>query len=214
MIIAIDGPSGAGKGTLARRLAAHLGFAYLDTGAIYRAVALAVLRAGHDPADPAVAAAAAATLDPATLADPALREEAVGRAASVLAAMPAVRALLLEFQRGFARCPPGGQAGAVLDGRDIGTVVCPEAEVKIFLRAAPEERARRRFEELRGRGEAPIYAAVLQDMKERDTRDATRSVAALRAAPDAQDLDTTGLDADQVFARVLDFIQQRNRASG
>lgn len=148
MIIAIDGPAAAGKGTLARRLAAHFGYPHLDTGALYRAVARRLLEAGRAPDDAAAAVAAAEALSSDELASPRLRDEEVGRATSVLAAIPAVRAALLAFQRRFAATPPG----AVLDGRDIGTVVCPEAEVKVFLVADAAERARRRAKELQDRG--------------------------------------------------------------
>jgi cytidylate kinase len=213
MIIAIDGPAAAGKGTLARRLARHYGLAYLDTGALYRAVGLKVLDAGGDPADAAQAGAAARTIGPGDLDRPALREERVGAAASKVAVHPEVRQALLEFQRNFARKPPGGARGAVLDGRDIGTVICPEPDVlKLFVTASLEARARRRLKELQEKGYSPIYSAVLQDMKERDARDANRGLAALKKAPDALDLDTSALDADQVFALALRFIESRNRA--
>jgi cytidylate kinase len=212
MIIAIDGPAAAGKGTLARRLARHYGLAYLDTGSLYRGVALKVLEAGGDPADEAQAAAAAAAVGPADLDRPALREERVGAAASKVAVHPTVRRALLEFQRNFARHPPAGTNGAVLDGRDIGTVICPEPDViKLFVSASLETRAQRRLKELREKGDSPIYTAVLQDMKERDARDANRGLAALKKAPDALDLDTSALDADQVFALALRFIESRNR---
>jgi cytidylate kinase len=213
MIIAIDGPAAAGKGTLARRLARHFGLAYLDTGSLYRAVALKVLEAGGDPADAAQAGAAARAVGPGDLDKQALREERVGAAASKVAVHPAVRQALLEFQRNFARTPPGGATGAVLDGRDIGTVICPEPDVlKLFVSATPETRAARRVKELQDKGDSPIYTAVLQDMKERDARDANRGLAALKKAPDALDLDTSALDADQVFALALRFIESRNRA--
>lgn len=211
MIIAVDGPAAAGKGTLARRLAAHFGLAYLDTGQIYRAVASRVLREGHDPRDAVLAEAAARALTAADLEGPGLREEAVTQAASIVAAHPGVRAALLAFQRDFVRQPPGGR-GAVLDGRDIGTVICPEADIKLYVHARVEVRAERRLKELQGRGDSPIYARVLQDMRERDARDAGRGVAAMKAAPDAFDLDTSDLDADQAFAKALDFIRSRNRA--
>jgi CMP/dCMP kinase len=212
MIIAIDGPAAAGKGTLARRLAKHYGLAYLDTGSLYRAVALKVLEAGGDPAGAGQAAAASRRIGPADLDRPVLREERVGAAASKVAVHPAVRQALLEFQRNFARKPPAGAKGAVLDGRDIGTVICPEPDViKFFVWANPEARARRRLKELQEKGDSPIYTAVLQDMKERDARDANRGLAALKKAPDAVELDTSALDADQVFALALRFIESRNR---
>ncbi len=161
LVVAIDGPAASGKGTLARNLAAKFGLAHLDTGRLYRATALRVLAVGGDPADPETAAAAARGLDPALLDDPRLRDEAVGRAASVVAAIPAVRAALLAFQRRFA----GQPQGAVLDGRDIGTVVCPDADVKLFVTASREERARRRAKELRENGAPAIYEAVLRDIE-------------------------------------------------
>ena len=205
-VIAIDGPAAAGKGTLARRLAQRLGFAYLDTGLIYRAVARRVLDAGLDPRDAAAAEAEAKALTAADLLRPGLRDEATGNAASVVAAVPGVRAALLAFQRRFAAAPPDGARGAVLDGRDIGTVVCPEARAKLFLTASPEARAERRHQELLARGEASIYAAVLADVKARDERDSGRSTAPLKPAADALILDTTALDADAVLAVVLDHL--------
>lgn len=215
MIIAIDGPAAAGKGTLARRLAAHLGLAFLDTGGLYRAVASKVLRQGAPPDNATVAAAAAQSLSQGDLQAPDLRSEIVSQAASIVSAIPAVRAALLEFQRGFARTPPDGAKGAVLDGRDIGTVICPEPDViKFYVHATLEARAERRFKELQARGDSATYAAVLQDMKDRDARDSSRGVAALKKADDAYDLDTTGLNPDQVFAKALAHIQSRNRAGG
>ena len=213
MIIAIDGPSAAGKGTLARRLAAALDFAFLDTGLIYRAVGAKVLARGLAPADSAAAEREAADLRPEDL-EPAnlgadLRAEAVSQAASEVAAHPEVRAALLAFQRRFAAAPPGGKAGAVLDGRDIGTVVCPDAEVKVFLTAGLEARAERRLKELRERGEEAIYPRVLQEMQDRDTRDSGRAAAPLKPADDAIVLDTTEMDGDAVFAAVLAVAQAR-----
>jgi cytidylate kinase len=212
MIIAIDGPAGSGKGTLAKRLAAHFGFAHLDTGLIYRAVGFAMLRAGLDPEDAPAAERAAKALDPATFADPALRGDAAAGAASKVSAIPSVRAALLDFQRQFANSPPDGARGAVLDGRDVGTVVCPGAEVKFFLTASPEVRADRRVKELRERGLEAIYARVLRDLNERDARDRARAVAPLAPAGDALVLDTSTLDADAVFDLALRHIARRSSA--
>ena len=206
MIVAIDGPAAAGKGTLARRIATHYGLAHLETGALYRAAALEAKLAGSDPADPAAAAAAASRVNAAGLADPRLREEGLSQAASMVAAIPGVRAALLAFQRDFARKPPGGARGAVLDGRDIGTVVCPDAGVKIYVTASAEARADRRFKELRAAGVEAIYGRVLQDMKDRDARDSTRQAAPLKPATDAFVLDTTALDADAAFAAAIAYI--------
>ena len=208
MIIAIDGPAAAGKGTLARRLAEHFGLALLDTGLLYRAVGLKTVRGGADPSDAEAAVRAARSLSPSDLADDALRSEEAARAASKVGAIAAVRAVMLEFQRAFARTPPG----AVIDGRDIGTQVCPDADVKIFVTARSEVRARRRLKELRARGVDAIHGRVLQDMKERDARDAERDAAPLKPAEDAFVLDTGDMDADAVFAAALDFITSRNRS--
>jgi CMP/dCMP kinase len=198
MIIAIDGPAAAGKGTLARRLATHFNYDFLDTGSLYRGVGLQVLRAGGDPADTAAAKKAAEHLDLSLLADPELRGEAAAKAASLVAAQPAVRAALLDFQRHFAHRPPSGK-GAVLDGRDVGTVVCPDANVKLFVTASLEARALRRLNELQASGRAAIWKAVLQDMQDRDARDSRRDVAPLKPAADAVVIDTTSLSPDQVF---------------
>jgi len=213
-VIAIDGPAASGKGTLARRLAEHFGLAHLDTGKLYRATAFLVLAAGGDPADPATATAAARQVDPTRLADPALLTEEVAQASSVVAAIPSVRAALLDRQRDFAAHPPAPFRGAVLDGRDIGTAICPEATVKLFVTASPEARAERRLRELRERGSTVIYGDVLQDMKERDARDSERRVAPLAAAPDAVTIDTTGLDADQVFGLASEIIERALAAHG
>lgn len=205
LVIAIDGPAAAGKGTLARRLAAHLGLDYLDSGSLYRAVAWRVLEAGTDPADPAAALVEAKNLSPADLSRPELRSERVGKAASAVAQHPAVRTELTDFQRRFAARPPSGR-GAVIDGRDIGTVVCPEAQAKLFVTASSEERARRRTLELQEKGEKAKYDAVLEELKARDRRDMERAVAPLVAAPDARVLDTTDLGPDAAFAAALEYV--------
>lgn len=211
MIIAIDGPAAAGKGTLARRLAAHLGFAYLDTGLLYRATGKKVLQTGADPADAEAAEAVARDLRAADLEAEGLRTDDVANAASKVASMPPVRAALLDFQRRFAADPPPPAKGAVLDGRDIGTVVCPDADVKLFVTASDEVRAERRAKELREAGHDVITARVLQEMKERDARDRARDVAPLVAAEDAVEIDTSGLDADQVFETALAIVAERSQ---
>ena len=206
-IIAIDGPSASGKGTIARKLAAHFGFAYLDTGLLYRAVGLTVLRSGGDPSDAGLAEKAALALDPVkatSLADDTdLRSDEASVAASKVAVVPAVRAALLKFQQDFCAIPPESKQGAVLDGRDIGTIIASKAQVKIFVTASFEARAERRFKELQSRGQDATYAAVLADMKERDARDATRSLAPTKPAPDAVVLDTTALNAEQALAEAV-----------
>ncbi len=214
VVIAVDGPAAAGKGTLARRLAAHFGYAWLDTGILYRATAVAVLAAGGDPTDAAAAVAAARGLDPAFLDDPRRRDEAVADAASRVAAIGAVRAALVDTQRAFARHPPEGSPGAVLDGRDIGTVICPDAAHKIFVTASLEARAGRRLKELQARGVASIHSRVLAEMKERDARDRARDSAPLAASLDALLLDTTDLDADAAFRAALSFIKSRDGSLG
>ena len=211
-IITVDGPSAAGKGTLAKRLARHFGFAFLDTGALYRGVGLALLRQGHNPADPEKAVAAAKALQPAILNDPELRTEAASQAASIVAAIPGVRAAILNWQRDFARRPPNGSGGSVLDGRDTGTVVCPDAPAKLFITASAEARALRRFRELQARGETAIYARVLQDMQERDARDRARPISPTKAAEDAETIDTSDLTADQVFDQALAFVTSKMKA--
>jgi len=203
MIIAIDGPAASGKGTVAKRIAIHYGLRHLDTGALYRAVARDTLAQGGDLADSSAAVAAASRLDGATLGDPVLRTAGLGEAASIVARHPDVRAVLLTYQREFARVPPG----AVIDGRDIGTVICPDADVKLFVTATPEERAHRRFLELRAGGAGIAEAEVLADIKDRDQRDTTRATAPLRQAEDAALLDTTNLDIDAAFRAAIDLIE-------
>jgi CMP/dCMP kinase len=203
MIIAIDGPAASGKGTLGKRLAAHYGLRHLDTGLIYRAVAKALLDAGHSPENRARALAAAEALDPSRFDEAALKSQAVGEAASLVSAVPEVRKAVLAFQRNFGRTPPG----AVLDGRDIGTVVFPDAEVKIFVTATAEVRARRRAVELREAGNRIDEAEVLADIERRDERDTKRAVAPLKAAPEAHLLDTTHLDIDAAFRAAIDIVE-------
>jgi len=199
VIVAIDGPAAAGKGTLAKRLAEHLGFNHLDTGLIYRAVGVKHLETGLD------AITVARALQPADLSHPGLRGEAAGRAASEVAAIPEVRQALLDFQRRFAQRPPG----AVLDGRDIGTVVCPDADIKLFVTASLEKRAERRWKELIAKGETAIAERVLQDMRDRDARDAARDVAPMAPAADAVLIDTSELDADAAFAAALAIVHRK-----
>ncbi len=212
MIIAIDGLAASGKGTIARLLAKHFNYAHLDTGLLYRAVGAAVLAVHGDPSDPILAARAAEMLDPTAVCaikhDDFLRTAAVGSAASVVAAMPDVRAFLLDFQRNFCAKPPDGKAGAVLDGRDIGTIIAPDAKVKIFVTARPEIRATRRAKELRARGENVTDAAVLADMQARDARDQNRGVAPTHPASDARLLDTSELSVDQSLAHALAIVQE------
>jgi cytidylate kinase len=207
MIIAIDGPAASGKGTLAKRLATHYGLPHLDTGLLYRAVARLLLDDRRPLTDPAAAEEAALHLDASRLQDPRLRGAEMGEAASLVSGYQPVRDALLAFQRDFA----AQATGAVLDGRDIGTVVCPLAEVKLFVTATPEERARRRHLELLARGEIAEFRAILEDIRRRDERDSSRSTAPLKAAPDAVLLDTTSLDADAAFRAALEIVENRPR---
>ena len=202
MIIAIDGPAASGKGTLGKLIAAHYGLAHLDTGKLYRAVARDTLATGARPSDASAALSAARALDVRTLDDPSLVDGKLGEAASIVASHPEVREALLAYQRAFARRKPG----AVLDGRDIGTVICPNADVKLFVTAVPEERARRRYRELREAGNSVSEADVLADIRRRDERDKGRAVAPLRRAEDAHLLDTTNLDIDAAFKAAIDLI--------
>jgi cytidylate kinase len=203
MIIAVDGPAASGKGTLARRLAGHFELHHLDTGLIYRAVGLAVRASGHDLDDVAAGVRAAGALDLTQFSPEALRSTAAGEAASRVAAIPEVRAALLEYQRNFARREPG----AVLDGRDIGTVVCPDADVKLFVTATAETRARRRWHELAALGDPLSYEAVLADIQRRDARDSERAVAPLKPDAGARLLDTTLLDIEAAFQAALDLVE-------
>jgi cytidylate kinase len=214
--IAIDGPSASGKGTIAKKLADHYGFAHLDTGLLYRAVGMTVLRRGGDPSDPQAAEKAARSLSPENplsgIDEADLRSDTAAAAASKVAVVPGVRAALLKFQKDFCIRPPQGKAGAVLDGRDIGTVIAPNAPVKIFVTASAEARALRRFKELQGRSENAVFEEVLADMKARDARDAERAVAPTKPAPDAVVLDTTNLDAQQAFAEALRITGEKLKA--
>jgi CMP/dCMP kinase len=205
MIIAIDGPAASGKGTLARKIAAHFGLAYLDTGSLYRAVARDIRHGDGALDDPITAARAARMLNAATLGDPGLRDPGVGDAASIVAKIPEVRAALLEFQRDFANQTPG----VVLDGRDIGTVVLPSADVKIFVVADTEVRARRRFIELEARGEPVTYDGVLDLLRRRDARDMTRDTSPLIPAQDALLLDTSELDIETSFDAAVGLITRK-----
>ena len=208
MIIAVDGPSAAGKGTLARGIAKALGYHFLDTGSLYRMVGFAMLQAGKPGSDAATATAVARSLKPETINDADLRSEDVAAMASEVAVIPEVRQALLEFQRSFARKAPG----AVLDGRDIGTVVCPDADLKFFVTAATDVRARRRHDELKSLGKKADYKDVLEDIMARDERDASRTTAPTRMADDAIEIDTSELDANEVLKAVLDVISEHQAA--
>src|SRR3954468_3136829 len=203
MIIAIDGPAASGKGTLGKRLAAHFGLRHLDTGLIYRAVAKAMLDAGHALDDRERAVAAAKALDPTKFSERELKGHAIGEAASVVSAVPEVRDALLAFQREFATAPPG----AVLDGRDIGTVIAPDADVKIFVTAEPHVRAGRRAAELNAAGQPADEGAILGDILRRDERDRSRLIAPLVPAPDAHLLDTTHLDISAAVQAAIDLVE-------
>lgn len=209
VVVAIDGPAASGKGTLARRVAADLGFAYLDTGLLYRATGFAVVQAGGNPEDEDQAIAAAQKLTPEDLENEQLRHDQAAQAASKVASIQGVRDALLEFQRDFAKTPPNGARGAVLDGRDIATVVCPKADVKLFVTASAEVRAQRRLKELQGRGLEVIYEQVLEDLVERDRRDMERASAPLKAASDAILLDTSHMDIEEVLAQAKKIISDK-----
>lgn len=209
LVIAIDGPAAAGKGTIARALAEELDLAYLDTGSLYRAVAHAVLRSGGDPASDADAEAAARSLDVSAIDPVAIRTREVGAAASLVAAKPAVRAALLDTQRRCAAMPPGDKRGIVMDGRDIGTVVCPDADVKLFVTASDEARAHRRWLEFRQADPSLNEADVLADLRERDARDSARAASPLVRAPDASLLDTTDLSIEAAIQAALGLVGRR-----
>jgi cytidylate kinase len=210
MIIAIDGPAASGKGTLGKSLASHYGLRHLDTGLLYRAVAKAVLDAGEKPDDASAAIGAAQALDLTHIDEKALKAPAVGEAASIVAAFPKVRTVLVAVQRGFAAKPPG----AVLDGRDIGTVICPGADVKIFVTATPEVRARRRYTEFSAMGQRLDEAAVLADIVKRDERDTNRPVSPLKQAPDAHLLDTTNMDISTAIRAAIDIVEATRAGRG
>jgi len=209
-IIAIDGPAASGKGTLAKRLAAHLGYAHLDTGLLYRLTGLLTLNAGKDPNNENDAVATAqnlsATLKPEHLADPALRTDIAGQAASQVGKFHNVRTALLQFQKDFAH--KDGVKGVIMDGRDIGTVICPDADVKFFVTASVEERAKRRMIELQSKNIAADFETVLNEMKTRDARDSERDAAPLKPADDAHILDTSALSADAAFDAALGIIHK------
>ncbi|GHU06300.1 cytidylate kinase [Alphaproteobacteria bacterium] len=208
MIIAIDGPAAAGKGTLARRLASRFGLDYLDTGKLYRAAGVALAHFGGDPTSEKDLLQAASLIDFSRLGDPALRTEEAGRLASKVATAPALRKALLTMQQDFAH----RAGGAVLDGRDIGTVLCPDADLKLFVTASAAQRALRRFKELLDKGDSAIWERVLEDLRQRDAQDSARAVAPLVAAKDAVLLDTTDLDADQAFHRACAIVDERGLA--
>jgi cytidylate kinase len=210
MIIAIDGPAASGKGTLGKRLAARYGLRHLDTGLIYRAVAKVLIDAGRSPSDVAAAAAAAKALDPSYFDEVTLKSHSIGEAASIVSAIPEVRDALLAFQREFAARPPG----AVLDGRDIGTVICPNADIKVYVTATPEVRARRRAAEYKAQGRDIDEAAVLADIRRRDERDQNRVAAPLKQAPDAHLLDTTHLDIDAAIRAAIDIVEASRAGRG
>lgn len=204
IVIAVDGTAASGKGTIARRLAAHFGFHHLDSGSLYRLVALGVHVAGGDPNNENDALKSAQKIDPTKANDPRIRSAEIGRLASQVSVFPKVRAALLEYQRAFAHRPPG----AVIDGRDIGTVVCPDANAKLFVDARPEIRARRRWLELKSYGDKRSEPAILADLRERDARDASRATAPMKPAKDAALLDTSDLDIDAAFKAALALVER------
>jgi cytidylate kinase len=213
VIIAVDGTAASGKGTLAKKLARHFNFPHLDSGALYRLTALAVLEKKGDPKNEADAVKGARAIDLSRAGDPAIRTDVVGKAASNVAAIPAVRQALFDFQRDFLTTPPGHAEGAVMDGRDIGTVIAPDAVAKLFVDAAPAVRAHRRWLELKGMGIARVEAEVLAEINTRDAADRSRPISPLKQAPDAALLDTTDLDIDAAFAAALSLVEAKVRSA-
>lgn len=210
LVIAVDGTAGSGKGTLARRLADHFNYAYLDTGLLYRAVGYLTLELTKEHRDISedIACSTVSSITPEILKNPLLRSEKITNCASKIASLPAVRKKLIERQQAFAQNPPEGSAGAVLDGRDIGTVICPKAQFKFFLNAQIEVRAARRLKELLEAGETAIHSRVLKDIQERDARDRSRNIAPLAIADDAIVLDTSKMNSNAVFFKALEFMNK------
>jgi len=209
IVIAVDGTAASGKGTLAKKLAQHFGFAHLDSGALYRLTALAVLEAKGDPKNEADALKGAQTIDFTLAGDPRIRTDLIGTAASHVAAIPAVRQALLDFQRNFLAHPPGGSPGAVMDGRDIGTVICPTAAAKLYVDARLEVRAHRRWQELENMGIRRVEQELVAELGARDAADKSRPVAPLKQAPDADLLDTSDLGIDAAFAAALALVSPK-----
>jgi cytidylate kinase len=213
VVIAVDGTAASGKGTLAKKLARHFNFPHLDSGALYRLTALAVLEKKGDPTNEADAVTGARAIDLSRAGDPAIRSDVVGKSASHVAAIPAVRQALFDFQRDFLTNPPGHAEGAVMDGRDIGTVIAPDAVAKLFVDAAPAIRAHRRWRELKGLGIDRAEAEVLAEINARDAADRGRPISPLKQAADAFLLDTTDLDIDAAFAAALSLVEAKVRAA-
>ncbi len=214
MIIAVDGPAGSGKGTLSKKLAAHYGLAFLDTGLLYRWVGMEALKRKIDPGDEEALTALALSLTSDQLEDPSLRGDEAAQAASKIAVHPKVRQALLDYQRSFAENPSSGLQGTLLDGRDIGTRICPQADLKLFITADVEIRAQRRVKELQERGIPCIYASVLKEMVERDARDTERKDSPLKPAEDAFVINTSTLSPEQVFDAAVHLIEHTLRTKG